>query len=51
MPPGRADHDCMVECFESKTNKCVLIARCRLRGVHSRALHAYFGRVGRIQLG
>lgn len=31
----------LVECFDSKTNKCVITAPCRLRGVLSRALKAY----------
>ncbi|HEY8254602.1 MAG TPA: Rrf2 family transcriptional regulator [Rhizomicrobium sp.] len=32
----------MVECFEPKTNQCVITGPCRLRGALSRALKAYF---------
>jgi Rrf2 family nitric oxide-sensitive transcriptional repressor len=32
----------MVECFDPKSNKCAITAPCRLRGVLSRALKAYF---------
>lgn len=32
----------MVECFDPNTNKCAITAPCRLRGVLSRALKAYF---------
>lgn len=32
----------MVECFDPKTNKCFITRPCRLRGVLSRALKAYF---------
>ena len=31
----------MVECFEPKTNQCVITGPCRLRGALSRALKAY----------
>src|SRR5262249_23196911 len=31
----------LVECFEPKTNQCVITAPCRLRGALSRALKAY----------
>jgi Rrf2 family transcriptional regulator, nitric oxide-sensitive transcriptional repressor len=32
----------LVECFDPKTNSCVLTGPCRLRGALSRALKAYF---------
>jgi Rrf2 family transcriptional regulator, nitric oxide-sensitive transcriptional repressor len=32
----------MVECFDPKTNQCVITGPCRLRGALSRALKAYF---------
>jgi Rrf2 family transcriptional regulator, nitric oxide-sensitive transcriptional repressor len=32
----------MVECFDPKTNSCVISGPCRLRGALSRALKAYF---------
>lgn len=32
----------MVECFNPKTNSCVISAPCRLKGVLARALKAYF---------
>ena len=32
----------MVECFDPKSNKCVITSPCRLRGALSRALKAYF---------
>lgn len=32
----------MVECFDAKTNQCVITGPCRLRGALSRALKAYF---------
>ena len=32
----------LVECFNPKTNTCVIAAPCRLKGVLNRALKAYF---------
>lgn len=32
----------MVECFDPKTDRCVITGPCRLRGALSRALKAYF---------
>jgi len=32
----------MVECFDPSINQCVITGPCRLRGVLSRALKAYF---------
>lgn len=32
----------LVECFDSRTNRCTLDATCRLKGVFSGALRAYF---------
>jgi Rrf2 family nitric oxide-sensitive transcriptional repressor len=32
----------MVECFDSKTNRCVITGPCRLRHALTRALKAYF---------
>jgi Rrf2 family nitric oxide-sensitive transcriptional repressor len=32
----------MVECFDPRTNQCVITGPCRLRGALSRALKAYF---------
>jgi Rrf2 family nitric oxide-sensitive transcriptional repressor len=33
----------LVECFDSDTNTCGIVATCRMRGLLSRALTAYFG--------
>jgi Rrf2 family nitric oxide-sensitive transcriptional repressor len=32
----------MVECFDPKTNTCAITGACRLRGILSKALQAYF---------
>jgi Rrf2 family nitric oxide-sensitive transcriptional repressor len=36
------DNFTMVECFDDKTNKCVITGSCRLRGALAKALTAYF---------
>jgi Rrf2 family nitric oxide-sensitive transcriptional repressor len=36
------DNFTMVECFDGKTNKCVITGSCRLRGALAKALTAYF---------
>ena len=32
----------MVECFDPKSNKCAITGPCRLKGILSKALQAYF---------
>jgi len=40
----------LVECFDPKTNRCVITAACQLRGVLSEALEALYGTLDRYTL-
>jgi Rrf2 family transcriptional regulator, nitric oxide-sensitive transcriptional repressor len=39
-----------VECFDPRTNRCVITPSCRLRGVLNEALEALYGTLDRYTL-